>query len=140
MGVEKKFAFDYSFWSHDEFETNEEGYSYPLGNRYADQKMVFELIGKEILNDAWQGYNCCLFAYGQTGSGKSYSMVGYGANRGIVPISCNEIFERIKANTDTQKSFEVSVSMLEIYNEKVQDLLCPANKRPPSGLKVRENK
>jgi hypothetical protein len=34
------------------------------------------------------GYNCCLFAYGQTGSGKSYSMIGYGLNKGIVPLSC----------------------------------------------------
>lgn len=140
MGQEKKFAFDYSFWSHDGFENNSEGYSEPIDNRYADQKMVFDLVGREILNDAWQGYNVCLFAYGQTGSGKSYSMVGYGANKGIVPISCNEIFERIKTNPDPLKSFEVSVSMLEIYNEKVQDLLCPANKRPTSGLKVRENK
>lgn len=97
-------------------------------------------MGKEILDNAWEGYNCCLFAYGQTGSGKSYSMVGYGANKGIVPISCEEIFDRIKSNTITDKLFEVMVSMLEIYNEKVQDLLIPINKRPSSGLKVRESK
>lgn len=48
-----------------------------------------------MLDNAWLGYHCCLFAYGQTGSGKSYSMVGYGANRGIVPIACDEIFKRI---------------------------------------------
>ena len=67
-------------------------------------------------------------------------MVGYGTNKGIVPISCDEIFRRIKNSTDTEKSFEVSVSMLEIYNEKVQDLLVSANKRPANGLKVRESK
>lgn len=49
---------------------------------------VFEQVGLEILANAWEGYHCCLFAYGQTGAGKSYSMVGYGANKGIVPISC----------------------------------------------------
>jgi kinesin family protein 13 len=56
------------------------------------------LLGKEVLDNAWQGYHCCLFAYGQTGSGKSYSMVGYGKNPGIVPMACDEIFSRIKAN------------------------------------------
>ena len=139
-GGEKTFTFDHSFWSHDGFETLESGYFKPVSDKYADQTHVFNAVGKEILDNAWEGYHCCLFAYGQTGSGKSYSMVGYGANKGIVPISCNEIFERIKANTDPEKSYEVQVSMLEIYNEKVQDLLVAANKRPNSGLKVRESK
>ena len=77
---------------------------------------------------------------GQTGAGKSYSTVGYGENKGIVPISCNEIFRRIGENKDPEKSFEVKVSMLKIYNEKVQDLLINPNKRPASGLKIRESK
>ena len=47
------------------------------------------------------GYNCSLFAYGQTGSGKSYSMVGYGNNRGIVPIICDELFKTMKQNGDS---------------------------------------
>jgi hypothetical protein len=67
-------------------------------------------------------------------------MVGYGANKGIVPISCDEIFSRIRECEKPDMSFEVSVSMLEIYNEKVQDLLCHATKRPPLGLKIRESK
>jgi hypothetical protein len=67
-------------------------------------------------------------------------MVGYGANKGIVPISCDEIFRRIKDSNNPDMQFEVCVSMLEIYNEKVQDLLCPANKRPTTGLKIRESK
>jgi len=60
-----------------------------------------------------------LFAYGQTGSGKSYSMIGYGANKGIVPMATEEIFERIHGNKDADKAYEVTVSMVEIYNEKV---------------------
>lgn len=43
-----------------------------------------------------QGYNCCLFAYGQTGAGKSYSMIGYGVNRGLIPMVCEELFNKIK--------------------------------------------
>ena len=140
LGQDKTFTFDHSFWSHDNFETLPSGYFKPTSSKYADQSHVFNAVGKEILDNAWEGYHCCLFAYGQTGSGKSYSMVGYGANKGIVPISCEEIFTRIKSNTDAEKSYEVQVSMLEIYNEKVQDLLVPANKRPTHGLKVRESK
>ena len=139
-GKEKTFTFDHSFWSHDGFRTLENGYMEPEDDKYADQKIVFDTVGKQILDNAWQGYHCCLFAYGQTGAGKSYSMVGYGENKGIVPISCNEIFRRIGENKDLDKSFEVQVSMLEIYNEKVQDLLINPNKRPSSGLKIRESK
>ncbi len=72
-----------------------------------------------MLDNAWEGFNCCLFAYGQTGAGKSYSMVGYGHNIGIVPIACNEIFHRIETLSSDKKRFEVTVSMLEIYNEKI---------------------
>lgn len=50
-------------------------------------------------------------------------MVGYGKNPGIVPMACDEIFSRIKANKDPANTYEVQFSMLEIYNEKVQDLL-----------------
>ena len=46
------------------------------------QKLVFDDLGRGVLENAWKGYNCSLFAYGQTGSGKSYSMVGYGQNKG----------------------------------------------------------
>ena len=141
LGQPKTFTFDHSFWSHDCYIELENGYLSPDDSgKYTDQKIVFETLGEQILDNAWEGYHCCLFAYGQTGSGKSYSMVGYGANKGIVPISCEEIFKRIGENKDPQIHYEVEVSMLEIYNEKVQDLLVPINKRPPTGLKIRESK
>ena len=56
-----------------------------------------------------------------------------GKNRnmqGIVPISCEEIFTRIAKNDDPNREYEVNVSMMEIYNERVQDLLIPIAKRP----------
>ena len=52
------------------------------------------------------GFNTSLFAYGQTGAGKSYSMVGYGVNKGIVPITCDEMFKSIESNADTNKVSE----------------------------------
>lgn len=63
-------------------------------------------------------------------------MVGYGKNKGIVPISCDEIFKRIDSNKDPNLKYQVQFSMLEIYNECVQDLL--KVDRPKGGLKVRE--
>lgn len=138
---EKKFTFDYSFWSHDGFNTLPNGYTEPVpGTGYKDQKYVFEKIGISVLDNAWQGFHTCLFAYGQTGSGKSHSMIGYGENKGIVPLACDEIFRRIDANTDPDETFQVVASMCEIYNEKVQDLMVEVKKRPNEGLKVRESK
>ena len=141
LGQPHTFTFDHSFWSHDCYIEEPNGYLAPdKSGKYADQILVYNTLGKQILDNAWEGYHCCLFAYGQTGSGKSYSMVGYGENKGIVPISCEEIFKRIESNKDENIHYEVEVSMLEIYNEKVQDLLVPINKRPPGGLKIRESK
>ncbi|KFH05223.1 putative Chromosome-associated kinesin KLP1 [Toxoplasma gondii VAND] len=133
----RTFAFDYSYWSHDGFENDDNGYSRPVSAKYADQEKVFNDIGKDVLNNAFEGYNACLFAYGQTGSGKSYSMVGYGANKGIVVRACEEIFQRIKTINDPLLRSEVTVSMLEIYNEAVQDLLVKPEQRPKGGLKIR---
>jgi hypothetical protein len=66
-------------------------------------------------------------------------MIGYGENKGIVPLACDEIFKRIAANTDKDKHYEVVAMMCEIYNEKVQDLMIPCAKRPNNGLKIRES-
>lgn len=92
-GEEKHhFSYDYCFWSHDGYITESDGYMSPQDDSYHDQKYVYNCLGKEILSNALNGYNCCLFAYGQTGSGKSYSIFGYGNNKGIVPMVCNELF------------------------------------------------
>ena len=126
-GNEKDFNFDYSYWSHDGFEADEAGYLRPAGDSsaYASQERVFADLGTGLLDNAWAGYNVCLFAYGQTGSGKSYSVVGYGENRGIVPLACEEIFRRKAAQESDALQVHVTVSMLEIYNEKLRDLLAP---------------
>lgn len=86
---ERRFTFDYSFWSFDEYKEDEKGTLLATSPKYADQQKVFDTMGKSILENAYKGYNCSLFAYGQTGSGKSYSMIGYGPNKGIVPITCD---------------------------------------------------
>ena len=55
---------------------------------------MFSDLGVEMLENAFEGFNTCIFAYGQTGSGKSYSIAGYGENKGIVPLLCCELFAR----------------------------------------------
>ncbi|KAH7326093.1 kinesin heavy chain [Stachybotrys elegans] len=122
----KAFAFDRSYWSF-----NKEDPS------YAGQHNLFEDLGAPLLDNAFEGYNNCIFAYGQTGSGKSYSMMGYGKEIGIIPMICQEMFKRIeKISEDKSNKCTVEVSYLEIYNERVRDLLNPSTK---GNLKVREH-
>lgn len=123
---QKTFAFDRSYWSFDRNDKN-----------FAGQDSLYNDLGIPLLDNAFQGYNNCIFAYGQTGSGKSYSMMGYGEEAGVIPKICQNMFERI---TDFQRdknlTYTVEVSYLEIYNERVRDLLNPATK---GNLKVREH-
>ena len=108
-GEPKMFTFDYSYWSHDGFLEQPDGYLSPESDIYADQKRVFKDLGEGVLENAWKGYNCSLFAYGQTGSGKSYSMVGYGVNKGIVPITCERLFQDIDAKKKEGSDTEFQV-------------------------------
>ncbi|KAF4694507.1 hypothetical protein FOZ62_028466, partial [Perkinsus olseni] len=78
-------------------------------------------IGSEILRQGLVGYNGCLFAYGQTGSGKSYTMMGRDGDDGIIPRIVESLFETMQH--DTTGETKVWVSYLEIYNERIQDLL-----------------
>ena len=54
-------------------------------------------MGTGVLQNAFDGYNACIFAYGQTGSGKSYTMMGAPDDRGVIPRRCTALFERINA-------------------------------------------
>uniref|UniRef100_A0AAV2LTP8 Kinesin motor domain-containing protein n=1 Tax=Knipowitschia caucasica TaxID=637954 RepID=A0AAV2LTP8_KNICA len=134
----RSFCFDYTYWSHSGFIRDISGKYLPedAGGRYADQETVFQDLGEGILENSLQGYNATLLAYGQTGSGKSYSMMGYGANKGLVPKLCEQLFSSIRENQDSRRC-QVFFSMLEIYNEQVIDLLS-RGPRVAAGLRVRE--
>ena len=103
------------------------------------QKKVFEDLGRGVVQNAMQGYNAALFAYGQTGSGKSYTMVGYGSNKGLVPMTCEELLRPVHENKNNETQYQVTFSMLEIYNEQVRDLQVPFRKRQHEGLKIRQH-
>ncbi|XP_021230311.1 kinesin-like protein KIF1B isoform X5 [Numida meleagris] len=124
----KSFSFDYSYWSH----------TSPEDPCFASQSRVYNDIGKEMLLHAFEGYNVCIFAYGQTGAGKSYTMMGKQeeSQAGIIPQLCEELFEKINDNSNEEMSYSVEVSYMEIYCERVRDLLNPKNK---GNLRVREH-
>ncbi|XP_030136159.1 kinesin-like protein KIF1A isoform X14 [Taeniopygia guttata] len=124
----KSFNFDYSYWSH----------TTPADINYASQKQVYRDIGEEMLQHAFEGYNVCIFAYGQTGAGKSYTMMGKQEKdqQGIIPQLCEDLFSRINDTTNDNMSYSVEVSYMEIYCERVRDLLNPKNK---GNLRVREH-
>ncbi|TRZ03730.1 hypothetical protein DNTS_009734, partial [Danionella cerebrum] len=124
----KSFSFDYSYWSH----------TSPDDASFASQNQVYNDIGKEMLQHAFEGYNVCIFAYGQTGAGKSYTMMGKQeeGQEGIIPQLCEDLFEKINDNNNEEMSYSVEVAYMEIYCERVRDLLNPKNK---GNLRVREH-
>lgn len=128
---EKSFTFDSSFWSHDTKDPH-----------YATQEDVYNSLGEEFLDHNFEGYHTCIFAYGQTGSGKSYTMMGTPDHPGLIPRTCEDLFERIEAAQEENPniSYGVRVSYFEVYNEHVRDLLVPViPNQAPYYLKIRES-
>ncbi|KAI1469785.1 kinesin-domain-containing protein [Daldinia caldariorum] len=128
---EKSFIFDNSFWSHNKRDRH-----------YAHQEDVYNSLGEEFLDHNFEGYHTCIFAYGQTGSGKSYTMMGTPDQPGLIPRTCEDLFQRIEAAQEETPniSYHVRASYFEVYNEHVRDLLVPViPNQPPYYLKIRES-
>ncbi|XP_025264396.1 kinesin-like protein unc-104 isoform X18 [Camponotus floridanus] len=123
----KSFNYDYSYFSMD-----------PNDENYSSQLMVYKDIGEEMLIHAFEGYNVCIFAYGQTGAGKSYTMMGKqeDGQEGIIPQICKDLFRKISYTSNERLKYSVEVSYMEIYCERVRDLLNPKNR---GNLRVREH-
>lgn len=96
---------------------------------------VYRSVVCPILDEVIMGYNCTIFAYGQTGTGKTFTMEGERSPNeeytweedplaGIIPRTLHQIFEKL---TDSGTEFSVKVSLLEIYNEELFDLLNPSS-------------
>ncbi|KAM8774904.1 kinesin-like protein KIF16B isoform 2-T2 [Rhynchonycteris naso] len=124
----KTFTYDFSFYSADTKSPD-----------YVSQEMVFKTLGTDVVKSAFEGYNACVFAYGQTGSGKSYTMMGNSGDCGLIPRICEGLFSRINETTRwDEASFRAEVSYLEIYNERVRDLLRRKSSKT-FNLRVREH-
>lgn len=125
--VEKEaFQFDHALWSIPESQNQ---YS---TNTFISQLDVFELTGKPAVANALQGYHNTIFAYGQTGSGKTHSMLGHNSDEGIAPQLVRYLFHRIEELKqkfpEERMIYTIELSFLEIYNEKVKDLLSIADR------------
>uniref|UniRef100_A0A8C3NVT5 Kinesin-like protein KIF16B n=1 Tax=Cyanoderma ruficeps TaxID=181631 RepID=A0A8C3NVT5_9PASS len=124
----KTFTYDFSYFSADSKSPS-----------FVCQEMVFKNLGTDVLKSAFEGYNACVFAYGQTGSGKSYTMMGNAGDAGLIPRICEGLFSKISEKTKrNEASFRTEVSYLEIYNERVRDLLRRKSTKT-NNLRIREH-
>ncbi|CAD8161308.1 unnamed protein product [Paramecium pentaurelia] len=105
----------------------------------SEQADVFEEVGRPILDSVMNGYNGTIFAYGQTSSGKTFTMEGPDnpneRTKGLIPRVMTELFDVVHSKSD-DLIYIVKVSFLEIYNEKIMDLL-DTNK---TNLKIKEDR
>ncbi|QDZ19002.1 kinesin [Chloropicon primus] len=105
------------------------------------QDEVFEWISNNIVKHCFEGYNGTIFAYGQTSSGKTHTMFGPDNyldtpdDWGIVPKSISELFNFV-LSSPAGWEFSISTSYFQLYKERIQDLLKPAN----NNLKIHESK
>lgn len=85
---------------------------------------IYEASSRPMIDKLLQGFNATVFAYGMTGSGKTFTMTGTEDEAGLIPLSVTYLFSKIleQSMRGTSK-YEVVVSYLEIYNEKIYDLL-----------------
>lgn len=111
------------------------------------QPEIYAECAETTVAEVLQGFNGTIFAYGQTGSGKSYTMFGprgedrgeEGETRGIIPRATREIFRMIQEDAGSGNAYSIACSFLEIYQERVVDLLNPSiQSRSKEGLRVRE--
>lgn len=110
-------------------EENKPSRTYYFDNVYDDKTMqetVFTETALPIIESVMEGYNGTIFAYGQTGTGKTHTMEGTGTDYGIMKRTFSKIFELIKLKSKNV-NYLIRASYLEIYNEKIRDLLNPKN-------------
>ncbi|KAM0437773.1 hypothetical protein ACHAPT_002138 [Fusarium lateritium] len=82
---------------------------------------VYDHIAKRLVRRVMEGYHGTVFAYGMTGTGKTFSMQGTASSPGVIPLAITDIFSYIRETPS--REFLLRVSYLEIYNEKIHDLL-----------------
>ncbi|EWC43581.1 hypothetical protein DRE_01468 [Drechslerella stenobrocha 248] len=102
----------------------------------ASQGEVYEQTTKNLLDSVLDGFNATVFAYGATGCGKTHTISGTKQQPGIIFLTMDELFQRID-DLKSEKTIELSMSYLEIYNETIRDLLIPGGSK--LGLSLRED-
>jgi centromeric protein E len=104
---------------------------------------VYDGAAKRLVRRVMEGYHGTVFAYGMTGTGKTFSMQGTATNPGVIPLAITDIFSYIRETP--HREFLLRVSYLEIYNEKINDLLAGpvvgvnGQPGPQEEIKLRED-
>jgi centromeric protein E len=120
--------------------------SYDLDNVFDTQDnnaRVYDAAAKRLVRRVMEGYHGTVFAYGMTGTGKTFSMQGTATNPGVIPLAITDIFSYIRETP--HREFLLRVSYLEIYNEKIHDLLAGpvatpnGTPGPQEEIKLRED-
>ena len=111
-------------------------------DRVFDPSESQESVAEEVQNlvtSCLDGFNVCIMAYGQTGSGKTFTMVGDQEQPGLYFSSVSEIFHRLEEQSALMTEQRVKVSVVEIYNEQIRDLLPKLGEAVPAIVKLRDN-
>lgn len=101
-----------------------------------DNSRVYDHIAKRLVRRVMEGYHGTVFAYGMTGTGKTFSMQGTQSSPGVIPLAITDIFSYIRETPS--REFLLRVSYLEIYNEKIHDLLSMPTGNVPGGAAAQE--
>ena len=104
------------------------------------QEEVYHIAAVPAVKSLVDGYNSTIFAYGQTGTGKTYTMEGFiydylSPKKGLIPRAIEDVFKYIENNSNSDTTFIIRVTYLQIYNESIDDLLKPEKKH----LSIRES-
>ncbi|KAF5803224.1 putative minus-end-directed kinesin ATPase [Helianthus annuus] len=102
-----------------------------------NQEVVFAQTSPLVVS-VLDGFNVCIFAYGQTGTGKTFTMEGTAENWGVNYRTLNELFKVSNERSDIMK-YQLFVSMLEVYNEKIKDLLVEDTDHPTKKLEIKQS-
>jgi centromeric protein E len=97
---------------------------------------VYDSSAKRLVRRVMEGYHGTVFAYGMTGTGKTFSMQGTATSPGVIPLAITDIFSYIRETP--HREFLLRVSYLEIYNEKIHDLLSPPAASTGAGAPQQE--
>ncbi|KAK0748076.1 kinesin motor domain-containing protein [Apiosordaria backusii] len=101
-----------------------------------DNSKVYDHCAKRLVRRVMEGYHGTVFAYGMTGTGKTFSMQGTASSPGVIPLAITDIFSYIRETPS--REFLLRVSYLEIYNEKIHDLLSMSTNTGPGANQQQE--
>ena len=97
------------------------------------QQEVYDKTARSLVRKVVEGYNACCFAYGATGAGKTFTMMGNLEHMGVIPLTLEDLM-LLTAEGAEEQDFRITMQYVEIYNEKIKDLLNPSD----ANLDVRE--